>query len=261
LAFLPFRLEVIRSNLGYLRHFCSSIGRLLGIEPELTRIRRESHSTALGVYPIGINAVRFEETLNSAKFSRRREEIRAAYEGKRIILSVERTDYTKGILRRLEAIDNFLAGLDHIGNIQFIFLSAPSREGIKEYQALCEEVETRIGRLNGKYATPRNNPIHFIHGSVDFVDLCAMYALADIAFVTPLIDGMNLVAKEYLACQRENAGLLILSERSPSSAAALKTTWKPGSAATLSASLPSDASVRQPGQRDWEQFVSKSRFF
>jgi trehalose 6-phosphate synthase/phosphatase len=197
---------------GYLRHFCESVRRLMGLEPELTRIRTEGHSSALGVYPIGINAPKFEATLASPEFSRRRREIGAAYQGKRIILSVERMDYTKGILHRLDAIDKFLAGLDHIGNVQFIFVSVPSREGIKDYQALCEEVETRVGRLNGRYATPRNNPIHFIHGSVDFVDLCAMYALADIALVTPLIDGMNLVAKEYLVCQRENTGLLILSE-------------------------------------------------
>ena len=197
---------------GYLRHFCGSVQRFLGLEPELTRIRTESHTTGLGVYPIGINAARFEETLNSPNFSRRREEIRAAYQGKRIVLSVERMDYTKGILHRLEAIDAFLGRLERIGDVQFIFVSVPSRERIKDYQALCEEVETRIGRLNGKYATPRNNPIHFIHGSVNFVDLCAMYSLADVALVTPLIDGMNLVAKEYLACQRENTGLLILSE-------------------------------------------------
>jgi trehalose 6-phosphate synthase/phosphatase len=197
---------------GYLRHFCGCVQRFLGIEPELTRIRTENHASSLGVYPIGINAAKFEETLDSPKFCERREEIRSAYEGKQIVLSVERMDYTKGILHRLDAIDVFLAGLESIGEVQFIFVSVPSRERIKDYQALCEEVETRIGRLNGKYATPRNNPIHFIHGSLNFIDLCAMYSLADVALVTPLIDGMNLVAKEYLACQRENTGVLILSE-------------------------------------------------
>jgi trehalose 6-phosphate synthase/phosphatase len=121
-------------------------------------------------------------------------------------------DYTKGILRRLEAIDNFLGGSDKTDAIRFIFVSVPSREGIEEYQRLVKEVESRVGQLNGKYATLLNSPIHFIHGSIPFVDLCALYALADIALVTPLIDGMNLVAKEFIACQRENAGLLILSE-------------------------------------------------
>jgi trehalose 6-phosphate synthase/phosphatase len=197
---------------GYLRHFCGTVQRLLGIEPELTHIRTEGHWTALGVYPIGINAAKFEETLNSPEFSLRREEFRASHQGKRIVLSVERMDYTKGILHRLEAIDYFLAGLDSMDDVRFIFVSVPSREGIEEYQALREEVEAQVGRLNGKYATLRNSPVHFIHGSVEFTDLCAMYALADVALVTPLIDGMNLVAKEYLACQRENSGLLILSK-------------------------------------------------
>jgi trehalose 6-phosphate synthase/phosphatase len=197
---------------GYLRHFCSTVQRLLGIETELTHIPSDGHNTALGVYPIGINAVKFEQTLDSKEFHQRREEFRLAHQGKRLVVSVERMDYTKGILHRLEAIDSFLAGSDNIDSIRFVFVSGRSREGIEEYQHLVEEVESRVGQLNGKYATLLNSPIHFIHGSIPFVDLCALYALADIALVTPLIDGMNLVAKEFIACQRENAGLLILSE-------------------------------------------------
>jgi trehalose 6-phosphate synthase/phosphatase len=197
---------------GYLRHFCSTVQRLLGIETELTHIPSKGHTSALGVYPIGINAVKFEEMLGSNEFHQRREEFRQAHEGKRLVVSVERMDYTKGILHRLEAIDNFLARSEKIDAIRFVFVSVPSREGIEEYQNLLEEVESRVGQLNGKYATLLNSPIHFIHGSIPFVDLCALYALVDIALVTPLIDGMNLVAKEYIACQRENAGLLILSE-------------------------------------------------
>ena len=197
---------------GYLRHFCSTVQRLLGIETELTHIPSTGHNTALGVYPIGINAPKFEQTLDSTEFHQRLEEFRLAHEGKRLVVSVERMDYTKGILHRLEAIDNFLDGPDKIDAIRFVFVSVPSREGIEEYQQLVEEVESRVGQLNGKYATLLNSPIHFIHGSIPFVDLCALYALADIGLVTPLIDGMNLVAKEFIACQRENAGVLILSE-------------------------------------------------
>jgi trehalose 6-phosphate synthase/phosphatase len=197
---------------GYLRHFCSTVQRLLGIETELTHIPNEGHNTALGIYPIGINAPKFEQTLDSEELHQRREEFRSAHEGKRLVVSVERMDYTKGILHRLEAIDNFLSKSDEVDAIRFLFVSVPSREGIEEYQHLVEEVESRVGQLNGKYATLLNSPIHFIHGSIPFVDLCALYALADIALVTPLIDGMNLVAKEFIACQRENPGLLILSE-------------------------------------------------
>ncbi len=197
---------------GYLRHFCSTVQRLLGIETELTHIPSKGHDSALGVYPIGINAPKFEQTLDSKEFHQRREEFRLAHEGKRLVVSVERMDYTKGILHRLEAIDSFLAGSDKVDGIRFVFVSVPSREGIEEYQHLVEEVESRVGQLNGKYATLLNSPIHFIHGSIPFTDLCALYSLADVAMVTPLIDGMNLVAKEFVACQRENTGILILSE-------------------------------------------------
>ena len=128
------------------------------------------------------------------------------------MLSVERMDYTKGILHRLKAVDYYLAGLEDRDGIKFIFVSVPSREGVEEYQDLRAEVESRIGRLNGKYATLHNSPIHFIHGSVEFADLCALYSIADAGLVTPLVDGMNLVAKEFLACQRDRFAPLILSE-------------------------------------------------
>jgi trehalose 6-phosphate synthase/phosphatase len=184
----------------------------LHIETGLTHISDEEHTAALGVYPIGINASRFQETLDSKEFYQRREEFRAAHQGKRLVISVERMDYTKGILHRLEAIDNFLAKSKENNDVRFLFVSVPSRERIEEYQQLVKEVESRVGQLNGKYATLTHTPIHFIHGSIPFVDLCALYSLADTALVTPLIDGMNLVAKEFIACQRDGAGLLILSE-------------------------------------------------
>ena len=197
---------------GYLRHFRSSVLRLLGIESEIVRIRQSSHTTVLGVYPIGINVARFEQALDSPEFRDALTRFRETYREKCLVLSVERLDYTKGILRRLDAIDLFLASHANRDEMKFVFVSVPSREGIEEYQALREEVEGRVGRINGKYATLNNSPIHFIHGSVEFVDLCAMYALADATLVTPLIDGMNLVAKESVAAQRDHAGVLILSE-------------------------------------------------
>jgi trehalose 6-phosphate synthase/phosphatase len=198
---------------GYLRHFRSTVLRLLGIESEITRIRMEGgHSAALGVFPIGINAQKFAATLELPEFKQRLAEMRAADADKRIVLSVERMDYTKGILHRIEAIERFLETLEDRDAIKFIFVSVPSREGVEQYQELRAEVEARVGRINGTYATLKSSPIRFIHGSVDFVDLCALYAHSDVGLVTPLIDGMNLVAKEYIACQREDAGVLILSE-------------------------------------------------
>ncbi|MCA1659828.1 MAG: bifunctional alpha,alpha-trehalose-phosphate synthase (UDP-forming)/trehalose-phosphatase, partial [Verrucomicrobiaceae bacterium] len=198
---------------GYMRHFRSTVLRLLGLESEITRIRDEQgHVTTMGVFPIGINARKFDERLDTPEFARRREELAAGDAGKRTVLSVERMDYTKGILHRLDAIEHFLAEAEDRDAIKFIFISVPSREEVEEYQDLRAEVEARVGRINGEYATLRNSPIRFIHGSVNFTDLCALYATAEIGLVTPLIDGMNLVAKEYIACQREHQGVLILSE-------------------------------------------------
>jgi trehalose 6-phosphate synthase/phosphatase len=200
---------------GYMRHFRSTVLRLLGLESEITRIRNEDgHTSAMGVFPIGINARKFDETLDTPEFAHRRDEFVQANAGKRIVLSVERMDYTKGILHRLDAIEQFLSERDDAerDGIKFIFVSVPSREEVEEYKELREETEARVGRINGKYATLNSSPIRFIHGSVNFTDLCALYATADVGMVTPLIDGMNLVAKEYIACQREHDGVLILSE-------------------------------------------------
>ncbi|HSH39682.1 MAG TPA: bifunctional alpha,alpha-trehalose-phosphate synthase (UDP-forming)/trehalose-phosphatase [Chthoniobacterales bacterium] len=200
---------------GYMRHFRSTVLRLLGLESEITRIRSDDgHVSAMGVFPIGINSRKFEETLDTPEFAQRRDEFLHTNAGKRVVLSVERMDYTKGILHRLDAIEQFLEPLtaDERDAIKFIFVSVPSREEVEEYKELREETEARIGRINGTYATLNSSPIRFIHGSVQFTDLCALYATADVGMVTPLIDGMNLVAKEYIACQREHQGALILSE-------------------------------------------------
>ena len=198
---------------GYLRHFRSAATRLLGVEAETTRVRcTDGRWASLGVFPIGINARKFEEALDRPEHGPLQEKFRQTFQGKRIVLSVERMDYTKGILHRLEAVDCYLSAHENRDDIKFIFVSVPSREGVEDYQELRADVESRVGRLNGKYATLHNSPIHFIHGSVEFADLCALYSIADAGLVTPLIDGMNLVAKEFLACQRDHSGPLILSE-------------------------------------------------
>jgi trehalose 6-phosphate synthase/phosphatase len=197
---------------GYMRHFRSSALRLLGIDSEIDRIRHDGRTTRLGVYPIGINAKRFEEELDRPELHEQVEQFRQNFDHKRLVLSVERLDYTKGITRRLQGIETFLSRYPHRDRIKFIFVSVPSRENVPEYQALREEVEALVGHINGRYTTLTNSPIHFIHGTVSFTELAALYALADVALVTPLADGMNLVAKEYVASQRDNPGVLILSE-------------------------------------------------
>ena len=197
---------------GYLRHFRSTILRLLGLESEIEYVPQEGHKTKIGVYPIGINSVKFLQELQSEEYRQRYRTYKDHYQGKKIVLSVERLDYTKGIPRRLDAIERYLSETDARDDIVFIFINVPSREGVPEYQLLLEELQGKVGYINGKYATISNVPVHFIHKSVEFSELCALYSLADVALVTPFIDGMNLVAKEFLACQLENVGVLILSE-------------------------------------------------
>ena len=202
---------------GYLRHFRSTAMRLLDLDADVANIRHENgHHTALGVYPIGIDAGRFERELGRPRFRTALADLRQAHAGKHVVLSVERLDYSKGLPRRLDAIERFLRTSGRADEMRFIFIAVPSREEVPEYRRLREEVERRVGHINGQHATISNSPVQFVHQSVSFTELCALYALAEVALVTPMIDGMNLVAKEYVACQREDPGMdpgvLILSE-------------------------------------------------
>ncbi len=196
---------------GYLRHFRSTVLRLLGIESEINTLSMDSHTVGLGVYPISIPIEKFEQELRSPGHRRYLEEYRRTYAGKKVVLSVERLDYTKGVPRRLDAIARFLADSGR-EDVVFIFISVPSRENVHAYRELRRTIELKVGQINGQFATIHSSPLHFIHQSVDFEQLCALYSLADVAIVTPLIDGMNVVAKEYLACRSDNTGALILSE-------------------------------------------------
>lgn len=197
---------------NYLSHFRSTLLRILGLESEVDHIWHNTHKTGIGVYPIGINYEKFRQELESARYFRCLTDYQKIYADKKIILSVERLDYTKGTRRRLEAIERYLNQFGHQDDIVFIFINVPSRESVEEYQNLLEDLQSKVSRINGRYGTIRNSPIHFIHRAIDFSELCALYSLADVAMVTPLIDGMNLVAKEYIACQKDSTGMLILSE-------------------------------------------------
>lgn len=199
---------------GYLRHFRSAVLRLTGRESDIYSIRHDDAVTSIGVFPIGINGPGFEAGLASPATAECLERFRTDYAGRRLVLSVERLDYTKGIPQKLEAIEKFLEDHpDQRDDLVFIIIAVPSREDVGEYQQLKESIELAVSRINGKYATISNIPVHFINRGVKFEELCALYRLADVCMVTPLIDGMNLVAKEYLACQpQDGAGVLILSE-------------------------------------------------
>ena len=133
--------------------------------------------------------------------------------GRRILLGVDRLDYTKGIPRRLTAIERLLTRQPALRDqLQFIQVAVPSRDEVDSYQRFRRQVEELIGRVNGTCSTLSSTPIHYLHQSVPFRELVALYRAADVMLVTPLRDGMNLVAKEFIASRPDEDGVLILSE-------------------------------------------------
>src|SRR5690606_20681831 len=131
----------------------------------------------------------------------------------KLLLSIDRLDYSKGILQRLRAFDLFLEeNFDQREKVSLIMIVVPSREQVKEYAELKEEIDTLVGRINSNYSTFNWVPIHYFYRSFSLEELSAFYRMADVGLVTPLRDGMNLVCKEYVASKIDKKGVLILSE-------------------------------------------------
>ena len=220
---LAVRQEILRGLLGadligfhtydYMRHFNSACLRLLGLEAEPSVIALEGRRVRLGVFPIGIDPQRFETALQSKACQTRMKRLRRLAAGRKIILSVDRMDYTKGIPLKLEAFERFLKKYpDHRSQVLLYQVAVPSREDVTAYRELKDEVNEWVGRINGQYGILETTPIYYLNKSVRFEHLCALYATADIVLLTPIRDGMNLVAQEYVLCHGPADGVLILSE-------------------------------------------------
>jgi trehalose 6-phosphate synthase len=139
--------------------------------------------------------------------------LRRKFEGVKLIVGVDRLDYIKGVPQKLHALEVFLT--EHpewIGKIVLVQVAVPSRQDVEEYQNLRAVVNELVGRINGKFGTIEFMPIHFLHQSVSFEELTALYAMSDVCLVSSTRDGMNLVSYEYIATQRERHGVMILSE-------------------------------------------------
>ncbi len=164
--------------------------------------------------PIGIDVDEFRQLAASPDIQARAAKLREDLgKPEQLILGVDRLDYTKGIDVRLKAVDTLLAWSgDQADRFSFVQVAVPTREEVPAYKELRERVEGMVGRINGEYARPDWSPVHYLHRSIPLDDLVAYYVAADVMLVTPLRDGMNLVAKEYVACRAANDGVLILSE-------------------------------------------------
>ncbi len=198
----------------HLSHFRSSVLRILGLSSSMDRVFLGGRAVQLEARPIGIAPESFVGLLEGDRaVGTALQKLRRRFEGRRILLSVDRLDYTKGIPERLRAYRRLLARAPHLrGEAVLVQIAVPSRERIPRYRELKAEVDRLVGEINGEFGTPEWTPVVYIRRAVPRADLVALYAASDLGWVTPLRDGMNLVAKEYVACQKGADGVLVLSE-------------------------------------------------
>jgi len=221
---LPWRESVARGILGAdvigfhtrqsVLNFARAARRYGGATGPADALSVNGRTVKLDAYPISIDPQEFEE------LARSREVVTGAYELRRqlgkpdaVILGVDRLDYTKGIDLRLRAFETMLeARPDLHGKVVLVQIAVPSREGVEEYQVIKQRIEQLVGRINGAYGRPEWVPVHYQHRSLPRPELVTYYKAADVMLVTPLRDGMNLIAKEYVATRTDGTGALVLSE-------------------------------------------------
>ena len=188
----------------------------LGVDKMTREIDAGGRIIRLGAHPVGINMKNIRSIFAQASTQEKIKEMQKQREGKKIILSVERLDYVKGPLEKINAFQIFLERNPQLhGKVELINICTPPASGMKVYDKILAELEQAIGKINGKYARLDWVPIHFFFRSVPFEEVVTYYAIADVAWITPLRDGLNLVAKEYIGVQglKPSAdGVLVLSE-------------------------------------------------
>ncbi|MCK5626603.1 bifunctional alpha,alpha-trehalose-phosphate synthase (UDP-forming)/trehalose-phosphatase [Candidatus Bathyarchaeota archaeon] len=220
---LPWRKEILEGILGadligfhihdYVRNFSDSVHRLFGYESVLGQMTIENRFVKTDVFPMGIDFQYFSTSVQNSNVQRESDKVNRRVRGRKVILSIDRLDYTKGIPQRLEAYDLFLErNPNYHEKVTFILVAVPSRTRVREYVNLKRQVDELVGRINGKYGTFGWTPIWYLHRFLPFNSLIALYNVADIALITPIRDGMNLIAKEFVATKNEGKAVLILSE-------------------------------------------------
>ena len=176
-------------------------------------VRYGDHTVGLGVYPVGVDVEYFAAQAQLEETREHAREVRQRTGAKTLILAAERLDYVKGILERLEAFERYLhRHPERHGEISFIQVAVPTRTGMDEFQRMRRSVEEAVGRINGQFASMDWRPVIHFYGSLERQELVGFYLAADIAWVTPLRDGLNLVVKEYIASRTGGEGMVILSE-------------------------------------------------
>jgi len=197
----------------YVQHFIQSVKMLLRIDNNYNTLMYRHRLVKADVFPIGIDYEKFKQATEDHAILEARNEIKKNFYEKKIIFSVDRLDYTKGIMYRLEGFEAFLAAYPQWReNVIFIQNVVPSRDTIDTYYEMKRRIEEKVSTINGLYSTLSWQPVLYRYNHMDFEELSALYQAADVALITPLRDGMNLVAKEYVASCSAQRGVLILSE-------------------------------------------------
>jgi trehalose 6-phosphate synthase/phosphatase len=198
---------------SYVQNFLMTVRRLLSLNHTLGKIIVGNHMAKVDSFPIGIDYQRFADAKTKPKVQASIKNLRRKLEKTRKILSIDRLDYTKGVLQRLKGFDLFLKNYpEYKGKVTLVLVAVPSRTKVKRYQSLKKNVDELIGKINGEHSTLGWTPIQYIYRSLPFHSLLALYRISDVAMITPLRDGMNLIAKEYTATKTDGKGVLVLSE-------------------------------------------------
>jgi len=197
----------------YAKYFLGCVQRILGYKQKIADVILDRRTVRVATYPMGIDYQKFHEAARSAEVLKEIASFKEPFGDSKIILSVDRQDYSKGIIHRLQGFETLLEKHPQWrGKVTFLMLVVPSRIGIQDYEGTKNHIEELVGRINGKFGAINWSPIIYQYRSVPFETLVAWYAMSDVALVTPLRDGMNLVGKEYIASRTDKTGVLILSE-------------------------------------------------
>ena len=221
---LPGARKILRGMLGndligfhveeYAKNFVESAEVLLGAEVERPEgiIHWKGREVHVEAHPIGIEVGRFERMSESDKVKRETEEVREEFGAESLVVGIDRLDYTKGVLSRLKAFEEFLEeNPDYHGKVSLFQVATPSRTEVESYQQLKREVDEAVGGINGQFAGDYWVPVHYRYRTYTQEELCSFYRAADVALITPLRDGMNLVTQEFITAATEQ-GVIILSE-------------------------------------------------
>ena len=218
----PWRREILAGMLGasligfhtagYASQFEDAVRALTAFEVGPGRVIANGRPVRVGAYPMGVDAAWFTAAAGRPAVQAEREQLSATPD-QQLLLGVDRLDYTKGIPRRLLAYEQLLRDHPDLrGRVRLIQVAVPSRDTVPSYQRFRQEIDEIVGRINGEHATVDWTPIRYLHQSVSSTQLVALYRAADVMLVTPLRDGMNLVAKEFVASRADGDGVLVLSE-------------------------------------------------